>query len=168
MKLVPLAVIAAHAIAIVNAGNISWNNLDTESQYNAGIAALQANRQVSTQGAGGCAVAVAGCIGAVIGFCVCVAGPQAAVCAASPLSGIIGGFFMTTFTAAIYECNDIPLRGYDAQQIRCKAAKVWKANKQNDIPGNAEMAKEYKKCFGGEPAVECKTKECWRRQSVEN
>ncbi|KAF9079185.1 hypothetical protein BGX23_004820 [Mortierella sp. AD031] len=168
MKLISLAVTAAHVIAIVNAAdNIPWRSLDTESQYNAGIAVLQANRQVSTQGVGGCAVAVAGCIGAVIGFCVCVAGPQAAVCAASPLAGIIGGFFATTFTAAIYECNDIPLRGHDAQQIRCKAAKVWMANLQNDIPGNAEMAREYKKCFKKE-RVECHTKACQIRQSVEH
>ncbi|KAF9582154.1 hypothetical protein BGW38_000573 [Lunasporangiospora selenospora] len=165
MKLISLVVIAANAIAIANAGNISWKDLDTEGQYSAGVAILQANKQISTQGVGGCAITVAGCIGAALGSCFCVAGPQAAVCTTSGLPNILGGFFTSTFTSANYECNDIPLRGHDAKTIRCKAAKVWMANLKNNIPGNAEMIREYSKCFEKVPV--CKIKECWRSQSIE-
>ncbi|KAF9426013.1 hypothetical protein BGZ94_007015 [Podila epigama] len=142
MKLVSLAVLAANAIALVNAGNINWKDFDLPSQFMAGGAILNVNKQVNTSGAGGCAVAVAGCLGAALGFCICVAGPQSAVCTASALPGIIGSFFMTTFTQAVYECNQIPLVGITARDIRCTAAKsirsVFPAPKFRAAPRRAK------------------------------
>lgn len=76
-------------------------------------------------GTDGCWMAIAGCV-AVTGICLCSMGPQTTACLASPSASILGGFFFTTFIAAMYECNTAyPPRGYTSQEIRCKTAKVW-------------------------------------------